>query len=272
MKNRSPQPFASQPFASQPFASMKGLGALLVLSVLPFTLSARAWAGDRAASPADPAPTVVELFTSQGCSSCPPADALLGDLARRPDVVALSFHVDYWDRLGWPDPHATAWGTDRQRAYAQRMTLSYVYTPQMVIDGRTDVAGSRPAQVMAALEASRNRAGDRVSLSLERRGDTLTVSLPQVPEGETEARLTLLSLIPRTDNAVSRGENAGRHLTHVNVVRSLRDLGPWDGRAETWEIPLSGPELASDTGLALLIQRRDSSGAPGPVLGAGIVE
>ncbi|WP_413206636.1 DUF1223 domain-containing protein [Rhodospirillum sp. A1_3_36] len=252
---------------------LMGLRALLVLSALPFAASAVAWAGDLTAAQArSTAPTVVELFTSQGCSSCPPADALLGDLARRPDVVALSFHVNYWDRLGWPDPYATAWGTDRQRAYAQRMALSTVYTPQMVIDGRTDVAGSRPAQVMAALEDSRARASGRLPLRLSRRGNALAVTLGEGPKGEGGLRLVLLSLIPRAENGVNRGENAGRHLSHVNVVRSLRDLGAWDGRAETREVSLSGAELAQKDRLAVLVQRRDASGAPGPILGAGILE
>jgi hypothetical protein len=257
MKNRSP---------------IKGLRALFVLSALSFTVSSTGWAGDHAVSKARPAPTVVELFTSQGCSSCPPADALLGDLARRPDVVALSFHVTYWDRLGWPDPHATTWGTDRQRAYAQRMALSYVYTPQMVIDGRTDVAGSRPAEVMAALEGSRAQASRRLPVRVSRRGNALAVTLAEAPEGGGGLHLFLLSLIPRTDNAVTRGENSGRHLAHVNVVRSLRDLGPWDGVAETREVSLTGVELAQDGGLAVLVQGWEPSGAPGPVLGAGLLE
>src|SRR5437868_14761375 len=103
-------------------------------------------------------PIVVELFTSQGCSSCPPADALLGELARRDDVLPLAFHVDYWDRLGWKDPFSSAAATARQRTYARQLDAANVYTPQMVVDGRIDVVGSYRDQVLRAIDRARQDA------------------------------------------------------------------------------------------------------------------
>jgi len=129
--------------------------AVLVASVLLSSIAGSVAA--RGAEPAAVSPVVVELFTSQGCSSCPPADALLAELTGRPDVVALSFHVDYWDYIGWKDPYASPQYTARQQRYTQALNLRYVYTPQIVVDGRADVVGSHRAEVLAAIETAAQR-------------------------------------------------------------------------------------------------------------------
>src|SRR5712671_4480747 len=138
---------------------MSKICALLLPLCLALAVTA-AQAGER--------PIVVELFTSQGCSSCPPADALLAELAKRPDVLALSFHVDYWDRLGWKDPYSSRAATDRQNRYAKLLALHTVYTPQIVVDGKWEAVGSDRADVERALDlARRDRPEVPVTLALD---------------------------------------------------------------------------------------------------------
>jgi hypothetical protein len=150
------------------------------------------------------------------------------------------------------------------------LELEYVYTPQMVVDGVRDVVGSREGEVRAAIETSRARGATRVPLGLTRIGGTLRLTLPARAVAADAPHLWLLSLSPRESNPVARGENAGRRLSHVNVVRSLRDLGPWDGRATVLDIALDPGEAAGR--LAVLLQGRDRGGAPGPILGAALVD
>ena len=175
-----------------------------------------------------PRPVVVELFTSQSCSSCPPADALLGALKRaRPDVLVLDFHVDYWDRLGWKDPYSSPEATKRQRQYAAALGAE-VYTPQLVIDGRRQVVGSDQAAVLAAVEAGRAELGRVPSppLRLEWRSGKVVLS---VGMGQGGGTLWLVGYDDEHSTQVGGGENGGRRLTEVNVVRSLQGLGAWRG-------------------------------------------
>jgi hypothetical protein len=204
-------------------------------------------------------PVVAELFTSEGCSSCPPADAVLTDLARtRPDVLALAFHVTYWDRLGWPDPYAFAAATDRQRAYAAALGLESIYTPQMVVDGTRDVVGSDREGVATAL-ADAARADAAVPLRLTRSGGALHVA---VGAGQGGGRLLLVGYDAQHRTAVGRGENAGQVLVESNVVRDLRPLGAWDGTARSLDAPAPRGEEA-----AVLLQAAD-----GRILGAARAE
>ncbi|WP_342235434.1 DUF1223 domain-containing protein [Inquilinus sp. OTU3971] len=188
---------------------LAGLLALAALSSLPAAAAER--------------PVVVELFTSQGCSSCPPADALLATLADRPEVLALAFHVDYWNRLGWVDPFSSAWATARQSAYALQMGSSQVYTPQAVVDGGRDVVGSDREALESAIAAARS--DPSVPLTLTASDAALQVAVG--PAAPADAVLWLVGFDDRHETPVRRGENAGRTLVNRNVVRSLTRLDGW---------------------------------------------
>lgn len=202
-------------------------------------------------------PVVVELYTSQGCSACPPADALLHDLAKHDDVIALSLHVDYWDYIGWADVFAQPAFTDRQHAYARAAQSSPVYTPQMIIGGVDHVAGSRPIQVMDVVETNRAK-GNPVAVSLTKNGDT--VQIDAEPGGDGDYVVQLLRYTPEETVRIRRGENAGRELSYVNIVQSLDVVGRWDGRAPlALEAPAPGDEP-----VVVIIQQASN----GPVVGA----
>jgi hypothetical protein len=184
-------------------------------------------------------PTIVELFTSEGCSSCPPADALLAELATRPDLLALSFHVDYWDKLGWKDPFSSPDATRRQQGYADLLGLATVYTPQIVVDGRWQAVGSDRAEVEQALNsARRNRAEMQVALAVDHGRAQITLG----PGGDgIGATLLLIGFDRRHVTAVARGENSGRTLPHIDVVRSVEEVSQFDGRARTFDVPIRSP-------------------------------
>jgi hypothetical protein len=204
-------------------------------------------------------PIVVELFTSEGCSSCPPADALLAELAGRPGVLALSFHVDYWDRLGWKDPFSSPDATRRQHGYADLLSLATVYTPQMVVDGRWQAVGSDRAEVEQALGAAqRNRDEVPVTLAVDHGRAQITMG---PGNGGVAATLLLVGFDRQHVSAVSRGENGGRTLSHVDVVRSIEEVAPFDGRAKTLDLPIRS---TSDR-VAAILQARD-----GRILGLAI--
>ncbi|MYE02778.1 MAG: DUF1223 domain-containing protein [Alphaproteobacteria bacterium] len=208
--------------------------------------AAVAWAGASK-------PVVVELFTSQGCSSCPPADRILGHLADRDDVIALGFHVNYWDRLGWPDPFATQAGTDRQYAYSPVLGRRNVYTPQMVIDGRYDVVGFHAERIKVAIAQAEATSASRLAVGLEwRKPGLLGYSLPA---GQGEGRVHLVRFARKLDQDIERGENAGRHLSYSNVVREIVEIARWQGAAMNGEHEV---EAAQDEagGVALLVQDR----------------
>jgi hypothetical protein len=199
---------------------------------------------------AQPPLTVLELYTSEGCSSCPPAEAKLAALAERSDVIALAFHVDYWDALGWQDRFGLQAAVLRQQRYAHSLGRSSVYTPQFIINGSSDVLGGadlplRP--IASALPWQVTLAADAQQLSV----------LLQGPGKADDSELTLLSYRDRALSAIGRGENRGRTLTEVRIVRSIETLGPWDGKARSVHIKRS--QLPADaTGVVALIQR------PGP--------
>jgi hypothetical protein len=210
------------------------------------------------ASAADPVhPVVVELFQSQGCSSCPPANANLMALVDRPDVLALSFGVTYWDQLGWKDTFASPQYTARQWDYARALRHDNVFTPQVVVNGRLDGVGARPGEIEQLIQrAQRGAPGPVVSLA----ADAVTVGAAPTP-GQG-ADVWLVRYDPRVVQvAIRRGENGGRTLPHRNVVRELVRLGGWRGQAERFSLPASrDPALRT----AILVQ---TAGA-GPILAA----
>jgi hypothetical protein len=190
---------------------------------------------------AAPAPlALLELYTSQGCSSCPPADAVLAQLADRPGLIALSLHVDYWNRLGWPDPHSLAEATRRQRQHAARLGVGYVYTPQLVVNGTVHLVGSDEGAVALALAGAAPAASP---ITLTRAAEEVLLRLPQ-RRGGPAAFVQAAWFADAAPVRVARGENAGRTLAHRNVVRRLATLGAWDGAAD-WRVAVpQGQQLA----------------------------
>lgn len=219
-----------------------------------------------AAGAEDARPVVVELFTSQGCSSCPPADAILSELAGQPGVLALSFHVDYWDYIGWQDPFAAPQYTNRQREYAAALGLRYVYTPQIVVDGRHDVVGSHRREVTRAIERSRESA-PRVEVTLEDvDGGRVQISTGDAPAGG--ATVWLVTFDDNHDTQVARGENGGRSLHNSNVVREMTTLGTWTGEAKSFPLDFAKARSEGRGGCAVIVQ----DGRGGPVLGAAVYD
>ncbi|HEX4505289.1 MAG TPA: DUF1223 domain-containing protein [Alphaproteobacteria bacterium] len=217
--------------------------AALVLS----SLAVPALAGGR--------PVVVELFTSQGCSSCPPADALLNELAGRQDVLALGFHVDYWDRLGWKDPLSTPGATMRQHDYAAAFGRNEVYTPQMVIDGTRQAVGSDRGAVLRAIADAQPVKAAPIAFAADGR----SVS---VGAGTGRGKVLVIRYLLKRTTEVQRGENAGRAAIDANGVDSIREAGEWTG--QRLELPLDAAGVGH--GLAILIQGRD-----GQILGAAVL-
>ncbi|QQP90060.1 DUF1223 domain-containing protein [Skermanella sp. TT6] len=212
-------------------------------------------------------PTVVELFTSEGCSSSPAADVLLNELAGRPDVLALSFHVDCWDDLGWADPFATAWATRRHRDYNDALGRSSVYTPQMVIDGSAEVFGGNArlvGQAVAAARAARGQARrNPLGIGLRERSGGLDITVP-AGHRRRETRILAVRYDLRRGVLVKAGENRGRRLSHSHVVREMIDLGAWTGDA----CRLRALPAPAGQGIAVLVQELDGAGRPAAILGA----
>jgi hypothetical protein len=205
----------------------------------------------------DVRPAVVELFTSEGCSSCPPAEAYTAELAQRGDVLPLTFHVNYWDNLGWPDRFSSPEATQRQRTYAQALRLSSVFTPQTVIDGRRSFVGSDRKAIGRELLVPR----DGPPIALAEHDGEITIGLgasQAAPSGE----VLLLALRHSAVTPIGRGENAGRTINEVNIVRTLRPLGRWDGRPMAYHVRVDS--LAPDsTDVAVLIQTAGQSSIVG---------
>jgi hypothetical protein len=222
------------------------------------------------ASPDTP-PAVVELFTSQGCSSCPPADALLGQLADKPGVVALSYSVDYWDYLGWRDTLGSPANSERQRSYAKARGDGRVYTPQMVVDGVTHVNGGDEAAVHAAVASAEKRLAEvKVPVSMRADGDTLIVDIGAAPENsDRRAGTVWLAIAKEMEKVeVARGENRGRDLSYHHPVRELSPIGMWHGDPITLRLPLKDLKTMGGDCLFALLQVEYS----GPILGAAEFE
>ncbi|MDE2184263.1 MAG: DUF1223 domain-containing protein [Alphaproteobacteria bacterium] len=237
-------------------------------------------------------PVVVELYTSQGCSSCPPADLLMGKLVQRKDVIGMSLPITYWDMLGWKDTLATEANTRRQKAYAAAMGHGGVYTPQIIVDGTRDVAGGRDEAVVEAVNAaveSRDRATDAamlgnaafspstedvrsrdwsVPVSLMNTARHLRVAIGRAPElarkEHIDATVWLFRLRSSATVRIGRGENAGRTMTYHNVVSDIRDVGRWRGEAVALDVAPADPKAPPHDGVVVLVQQ----GGYGRVIGA----
>ena len=201
--------------------------------------------------------TVVELFTSQGCSACPPANANLVTLAPRPDVLALSFNVTYWDQLGWKDTFAQDDFTRRQRDYQRGLGTDNVWTPQVVVDGRSHVVGQRLSEIERLVSGHRRFTGPTLRFNA---GGAVGLAGGAPPAAPADVWLVRYELRP-IEVPVARGENGGRTLPHAAVVRDLVRLGPWDGTTAGYRFP-----AASRPGLGTAILVQEAGG--GPVLAA----
>ncbi len=214
---------------------------------------------------------VVELFTSQGCNSCPPADAVLEDLMRSGKLVTLGYHVDYWDYLGWKDTLASADNTERQKSYARSFGIRSVYTPQAVLNGRAHVNGAKRRSVVEALEEMRRKGeGMSVRLKVTRVDDSVMIDAEGSPDGEGNAHLVLVYFDAVRPVEIERGENKGRSVNYVNPVTDIQTAGMWHGKPVRFELPLSEIEKKKG-GCAVLLQVVSKDGLPGPILGAAII-
>jgi hypothetical protein len=248
------RPHANARAARWSFAA--GVGLVLVLT-------GRALADPRA---------VVELFTSQGCSSCPAADKVLGDLAKDPSIIALSLPIDYWDYLGWKDTLANSRFTARQKAYSHMRGDREVYTPQVVVNGAVHVLGSDRAGIEDA--ALRTRAEDgvmSVPVSIKQADHQLSVSVAAGNGHVDHGEIWICAISKSVPIHVSRGENRGRELTYYNVVRSWLKVGDWTGKAGSWSVPLENIKSEGVDAAVVYVQdgNRDK---PGPMLGAAYTQ
>ena len=186
--------------------------------------------------------TVVELYTSQGCSSCPPADEYLAKLAQEPGIIALALHVDYWDYIGWKDKFGNPKFTDRQRAYARASGSTTIYTPQMIVAGVDRVEGSDPGRV--AGDIRRHQSADAmVVLQLMRKGNTLTIRATPVARIDQRLIVQLVRYRPRESVAIKHGENAGRTIDYANIVTSWTRVGDWSGAGDlNMTVPVQGAD------------------------------
>jgi hypothetical protein len=208
---------------------------------------------------ADDSPVVVELFTSQGCSSCPPADRYLGELAKRSDLLALAFHVEYWNYIGWTDPYAKPWATRRQRDYQSALKLRYVYTPQMVIQGEAEGVGSEPATIEPLIRSAEAKRPPHPDLTLHWREDGALVA--DIGAGATLAQPATLWLVgfdKMHTMSITAGENEGKTAWDHHPVRSFRRLGFWGGWAEELTVAPDEAKNLGDYGAAVLLQENGS--------------
>jgi len=228
------------------------------MTLHPLALAAAVFATASAAQaqPMPAQPVVLELFTSQGCSSCPPADIAVAKAADRPDVIALSFNVTYWDHLGWKDTFARPEFTDRQVAYARALGDGAPYTPEVVAGGRAASVGNSQGRVEALIAQGRTTATTRVSAA----GGTIAVAAGVAPR--RGADVWLVRYDPRTIQVpVKAGENGGKTLPQKNTVRMLQRLGAWTGQAASYVAPKADPALRD----IVLVQGKDG----GPILAVG---
>ncbi len=214
---------------------------------------------------------VVELFTSQGCSFCPPADAMLADLAQSGDVVALAYHVDYWDYLGWRDTMANPENTARQQEYSRAFGTRSVFTPQAVVNGREQMNGAKRGKVEGALRRmSGTPEGMSVDVSLSYEGGAMVIETGEAARPVRAAQIVVVYFEPAMPVTIERGKNAGRDLTYWNAVSGFHSAGMWSGGKTRIELPRNEIARKGAGGCAVLVQEIGENGLPGAILGAAI--
>ena len=209
---------------------------------------------------------VLELFTSQGCSSCPQADMRFGELGKQTDLITLAYHVDYWDYIGWTDTFGSKDNTERQKAYAQSWGKKMIYTPQLVVNGAKGIVASRDKDVSAALDGAKLT----VPVGLSVGGNILDINVgPQSPGAS--AMVWLVTYKDHAQVAIARGENAGKTMDYTQIVTGRQMLGMWDPAAGTHlKLPLSELQSDGSDGAVILVQD-EKDGLPGAILGAASV-
>jgi hypothetical protein len=206
---------------------------------------------------------VVELFTSQGCSSCPPADEILTELAAHKDVLPLALHVDYWDYIGWADTFANPAFTTRQKGYSHQAGSRTIYTPQFVIGGATHVIGVHPMEIADQI-AAQKQSDNQTTLTLNNIGDQLSITGTSGQAFDQPANVQLVRYRPTEVVSIGRGENAGATITYTNIVTSWQIIGTWDGSA-----PLSlQANVVGPQSIAVIIQPK----GPGPIIVAAALQ
>jgi hypothetical protein len=233
--------------------------SVIVGAIAVVTLAGGAMADPRA---------VIELFTSQGCSSCPAADKVIGDLARDPSLIALSLPIDYWDYLGWKDTLADARFSARQRAYSHMRGDREVYTPQAIINGTVHVLGSDRASIEeAATRTHGNGEAMSVPVSISQADSALTVNVAEGHGPLAHGEVWVCAVSKSVPIRISRGENRGREVVYHNVVRNWLKVGDWTGKSDSWSVPLEN--IKSEGVDAAVVYVQDGShDKPGPMLGA----
>jgi hypothetical protein len=213
---------------------------------------------------------VVELFTSQGCNSCPPADKLMGDLSKDPTIIPLSLAIDYWDYLGWKDTLALPGHGNRQRAYARARGDRNVFTPQAVVNGAAQAQGSDKSDIEQAISQTRKSTGTlSIPVTLAVNDDKLTVTAAAGKSGSERGEVWLCPVSNAISVEIARGENKGHTFTYHNVVRRWIRLGEWHGEATTWTVPLKDFKTSSIDKVAVIVQSGAAS-APGAMYGAAM--
>ncbi|MBX4958904.1 DUF1223 domain-containing protein [Rhizobium lentis] len=212
---------------------------------------------------------VVELFTSQGCSSCPPADAAFRKLVNQGNVIALAYHVDYWNYLGWADTLSSKENTERQYGYARTMGRSNVYTPQAIVNGRGHLAGSDLNGINSRIDSdSSDGNGLTIPISAAMRGDELEI---KIGAGQGKANVVMVYFDKEKTIEVEKGENSGKKISYLHSVTNVETVGMWDGKATSLTLPASVLQRPQLEGCAILLQAATADGDPAAILGATVV-
>lgn len=241
--------------------------SMLIRSV--FLLASLLSAGGAVAGEVREPKGVVELFTSQGCSSCPPADATLGQLVAQGDMVVLSYHVDYWNYLGWADTLSSKENTERQYGYAKTMHRSGVYTPQAVINGRDHVKGGDLAAINSKVESlQQSGQGLVVPVTATMRGDEIEID---IGEGKGEADVVVAYFTKKEQIEVTKGENSGKNMEYWHSVSDVQSVGMWNGKSMKLTLPGKNMGKSKKDGCAILLQTSGPNGEPAAILGATVL-
>lgn len=241
---------------------MSGSGSWLTGLILSLSLSVSAHAGE-------PVRGVVELFTSQGCSSCPPADKLMNGLAERDDIVSLSYHVDYWDYLGWKDSLGSPDNTQRQYAYREALGSRSVYTPQAIVNGSEHFVGSDQSKLSTSVSATSVLP---VAVGIDRIDGSIRIRVGAGNAGTSKAKVLLVRFVPEHSQDIPRGENRGRTIRYSNSVQSVQAIGMWKGAADEFVLPADSVFGGKAGGCAVIVQEVTPTGNPSRIIGAAKFE